>query len=71
MLAMAISVWLLGVAMKSPPVGAAYVVWVGIGALGTAIFGNLFFGKSANIGRVASLALILAAIVGLKLCTPT
>jgi quaternary ammonium compound-resistance protein SugE len=68
--AMLLSVWLLGIAMKSLPVGTAYAVWVGIGAIGTAIFGIILFAESANIGRLISLALIFAGIVGLKLSTP-
>ena len=69
-LAMGISVGLLGIAMKSLPVGTAYAVWVGVGAVGTAILGIVLFGESANAGRIFSLALILAGIIGLKLATP-
>jgi len=68
-LAMILSVWLLGMAMKSLPVGTAYAVWVGIGAIGTAIFGILLFGESANLGRLLSLSFIFVGIVGLKLST--
>ena len=68
--AMLLSFWLLGIAMKSLPVGTAYAVWVGIGAIGTAIFGIILFAESANIGRLLSLLLIFAGIVGLKLSTP-
>lgn len=68
-LAMVLSVWLLGVAMKVLPVGTAYAVWVGIGAVGTAILGIYLFGESANVGRIISLALIVAGIIGLKLTT--
>lgn len=70
-LAMVASVWLLAVAMKSLPVGTAYAIWVGIGAVGTAIAGIILFGESANIGRILSLILIIAGIVGLKLSTAT
>ena len=69
-LAMGISVGLLGIAMKSLPVGTAYAVWVGVGAVGTAVLGIVLFGESANAGRLVSLALILAGIIGLKLATP-
>ena len=69
-LAMGVSVGLLGIAMKSLPVGTAYAVWVGVGAVGTAILGIVLFGESANAGRLVSLALILAGIIGLKLTTP-
>jgi quaternary ammonium compound-resistance protein SugE len=69
-LAMAISVVLLGIAMKSLPIGTAYAVWVGVGAVGTAILGIVLLGEPANAGRVLSLALIVAGIVGLKMATP-
>lgn len=69
-LAMTISLGLLGIAMKSLPVGTAYAVWVGVGAVGTAILGIVLLGEPANAGRLLSLALILAGIVGLKLATP-
>lgn len=69
--AMAISVGLLGVAMKSLPVGTAYAVWVGVGAVGTALLGMVLFGEPANAGRLISLGFILAGIIGLKLATPT
>jgi quaternary ammonium compound-resistance protein SugE len=69
-LAMAISVVLLGMAMKSLPIGTAYAVWVGVGAVGTAILGIVLLGEPANAGRVLSLALIVAGIVGLKMATP-
>ena len=69
-LAMVISVVLLGIAMKTLPVGTAYAVWVGIGAVGTAILGMVLLGEAANAGRIVSLALIVAGVVGLKLATP-
>ncbi|TWO69909.1 quaternary ammonium compound efflux SMR transporter SugE [Caenimonas sedimenti] len=65
--AMVISVVLLGIAMKSLPVGTSYAVWVGVGAVGTAILGIILFGEPATAGRIASLGLIVAGIVGLKL----
>ena len=68
--AMIVSIWLLGIAMKSLPVGTAYAIWVGVGAVGTAILGIVLLGESANAGRLISLALIVAGIVGLKLATP-
>jgi quaternary ammonium compound-resistance protein SugE len=68
--AMVGSVLLLGMAMKSLPVGTSYAVWVGVGAVGTAILGIVLFGEPANVGRLASLGLIVAGIVGLKLATP-
>jgi len=69
-LAMVISLGLLGIAMKSLPVGTAYAVWVGVGAIGTAILGIALFGEPANAGRILSLVLILAGIIGLKVATP-
>ncbi len=69
-IAMMISLGLLGVAMKSLPVGTAYAVWVGVGAVGTAILGIVLLGEPASAGRLLSLALIVAGIVGLKLATP-
>ena len=65
--AMIISLGLLGVAMKTLPVGTSYAVWVGVGAVGTAILGIVLLGESANLGRLVSLGLIVAGIVGLKL----
>jgi quaternary ammonium compound-resistance protein SugE len=69
-LSMIISLALLGIAMKSLPVGTAYAVWVGVGAVGTAILGIVLMGEAANPLRLVSLGLIIAGIVGLKLATP-
>lgn len=68
---MIISLALLGIAMKELPVGTAYAVWVGVGAVGTAILGIMLFGDSANTMRLASLGLIIAGIIGLKLASPS
>jgi quaternary ammonium compound-resistance protein SugE len=68
--AMAVSLWLLGIAMKSLPVGTAYAVWVGVGAVGTVILGIVLFGEPANSARLISVMLIVAGIIGLKLATP-
>jgi len=68
--AMAISLWLLGIAMKSLPLGTAYSVWVGVGAVGTVILGIFLLGEPANAARLLSVALIVAGIIGLKLATP-
>jgi quaternary ammonium compound-resistance protein SugE len=65
--AMVASIGLLGLAMKSLPVGTAYAIWVGIGAVGTALLGMWLFKEPATVGRLLSLALIVAGIVGLKL----
>ena len=70
LLSMALSVVLLGIAMKTLPVGTAYAVWVGVGAVGTAILGMVLLNEPANAARFLSLALIVAGIVGLKLSTP-
>lgn len=69
-LAMVISLWLLGIAMKSLPVGTAYSVWVGVGAVGTVALGIVLFNEPASAGRMLSAACIIAGIVGLKLATP-
>lgn len=68
--AMVLSVVLLGVAMKSLPVGTSYAVWVGVGAVGTAILGMVLFGEPASTGRLLSLGFIVVGIVGLKLASP-
>ncbi|CAQ85840.1 MULTISPECIES: quaternary ammonium compound efflux SMR transporter SugE [Photorhabdus] len=65
--AIALSMGLLAYAMKGLPVGTAYAVWTGIGAVGTAIFGIIVLGESASIAKVLSLVLIVAGIIGLKL----
>ena len=65
-LAMGASVGLLGLALRTLPVGTAYAVWTGIGAVGTAILGMVLFGEAATAMRLACIALIVAGIVGLK-----
>ncbi|MBP8985311.1 MAG: quaternary ammonium compound efflux SMR transporter SugE [Syntrophobacterales bacterium] len=69
-LTMIISLWLLGIAMKSLPVGTAYAIWVGVGAVGTVALGIVLFGEPAGAVRLISVALIIFGIVGLKLATP-
>ena len=66
-LSMGLSGYFLYLAQKSIPIGTAYVIWTGIGAIGTVILGILFFHDSANIFRLLFLSLILIGIVGLKL----
>ena len=61
------SMWLLALAARELPIGTAYAVWVGIGACGTAVFGILRLGEPASAGRLCCLALLIAAVVGLKL----
>ena len=67
LISMGVSVWFLAIAMKTIPVGTAYAVWTGIGAVGVAILGIVLFGESREILRVACLFLIIAGIIGLKL----
>lgn len=64
--AMVLSVGLLGVAMRTLPVGTAYAVWTGIGAVGTVVLGIVLFGEPATAARLACVALIVSGIVGLK-----
>ncbi len=61
------SFWLLSLAMKDLPVGTAYAVWVGIGAVGTALLAVALFGEPVNIARVLGVGLILGGIITLKL----
>jgi quaternary ammonium compound-resistance protein SugE len=68
--AMAISLGLLGIAMKSLPVGTAYALWVGVGAVGTVILGIVLFNEPVNALRMISVGLIIAGLVGLKLASP-
>ncbi len=70
LVAMAASMWFLALALKQIPIGTGYAVWVGIGAVGTAILGIVLFGESAAWPRLACIALICAGIAGLKLATP-
>ena len=64
---MIISPGLLGIAMKGLPLGTAYSIWVGVGAVGTVILGIVLLGESASVPRMISVALIIAGIIGLKL----
>ena len=64
---MGCSGYLLYLAQKSIPIGTAYVVWTGIGAVGTVLLGILFFNDSASVLRLLFVTLILAGVVGLKL----
>ncbi|PBJ00250.1 Quaternary ammonium compound-resistance protein SugE [Pseudomonas ogarae] len=67
--AMAISLGLLGLAMKELPLGTAYAIWTGVGAVGTVIAGIILFGESMALVRLASVALIVAGLIGLKVST--
>lgn len=64
---MAVSLGLLGLALKSLPLGTAYAIWTGIGTVGTAILGIMLFGEPATVLRLLCIGLIVAGIVGLKL----
>ncbi|MET7244170.1 quaternary ammonium compound efflux SMR transporter SugE [Methylobacterium sp. EM32] len=66
-LSMVASVVLLGMALRTLPVGTAYAVWTGIGTVGTALLGIALFGEPATAARLACIGLIVAGIVGLKL----
>ncbi len=68
-IAMAISVWLLAIAVRTLPLGTAYAVWTGIGAIGAATIGILWYGEAASALRLVSLGLIVAGIAGLKLAS--
>ena len=68
--AMAVSLGLLGISMKDLPVGTAYAVWVGVGAVGTVILGIVLFHEPLNALRIGSVVLIVLGLVGLKLATP-
>jgi quaternary ammonium compound-resistance protein SugE len=67
--AMIASVALLGWSLKTLPVGTAYAVWTGIGAVGTALLGMLLFNESREVARLVCIGLIVAGILGLKLVT--
>ena len=67
--AMAVSMALLGIAVRTLPLGTAYAVWTGIGTVGTVIVGILLFGESASFVRLLCVSMIVSGIVGLKLVT--
>ena len=69
--AMVVSFYLLAQAMRTIPVGTAYAVWTGIGAVGVAVVGMVVFGESRTVARIVCLALILAGIVGLRIFSAT
>ena len=68
-ISMVVSVVLLGLALRTLPVGTGYAVWTGIGTVGTAILGIVLFGDPANALRIACIGLIVAGILGLKLAS--
>ena len=69
LVAMAASFWLLSVAMKTIPLGTAYAIWTGIGAVGVAIFGMMVFDEPRTLIRILCLMMIVSGIVGLKLAS--
>lgn len=66
-LSMAMSGWLLFLAQKTIPIGTAYIVWTGIGGVGTALVGIVFFGDSISVVRLMCLSMIVFGVIGLKL----
>ena len=70
LITMAGSFWLLTFAMRSIPLGTAYAIWTGIGAVGAVIFGIIVLGEVLSFARIMSVGLILAGIIGLKLFQP-
>ena len=64
------SVYLLGLAVRTIPIGTGYAVWTGIGAVGVAILGMVLFNEPKALARIGSILLIVAGIAGLKLVTP-
>jgi quaternary ammonium compound-resistance protein SugE len=68
--AMVLSLWLLGLAVRTLPLGTAYAIWTGIGTVGTVAVGVMLFEEPASIVRLLCVALIVSGIVGLKLVTP-
>jgi quaternary ammonium compound-resistance protein SugE len=69
LISMAASMGLLGVALRTLPLGTAYAVWTGIGTVGTAVLGVILFGEPATVIRLVCIALIIAGIVGLKVAS--
>ncbi len=69
-IAMVVSIALLGLALRTLPLGTAYAVWTGIGTIGTVIFGIVMLNESASIARIGCILLIVAGIAGLKLLAP-
>jgi quaternary ammonium compound-resistance protein SugE len=69
-ISMIASLGLLGLSLKTLPLGTAYAIWTGVGTIGTAIFGILLLGEAATVARLVCIGLIVAGIVGLKLVSP-
>jgi quaternary ammonium compound-resistance protein SugE len=69
LLCMTASIGLLALALKTLPMGTAYAIWTGIGAVGTAALGIVLFGDPATVARIGCIGLIVAGIIGLKLAS--
>lgn len=69
-IAMVVSLWLLGLAVRTLPLGTAYAIWTGIGTVGTVAVGVVLFDEPATVVRLVCVALIVSGIVGLKVVTP-
>ena len=67
---MIVSLWLLGLALRTLPLGTAYAIWTGVGTVGTALLGMALFSEPADTIRLGCIGLIVAGIVGLKLVSP-
>lgn len=70
-LAMVVSMYLLALAARTLPIGTAYTVWVGIGAVGATVLGMILFGESRDVQRILCLLMITAGVIGLKILDPT
>lgn len=70
LVSMTLSVGLLGIALKTLPLGTGYAVWTGVGTIGTVLLGIYLFGESVDAMRLVCIAMIVAGIAGLKLVTP-
>jgi quaternary ammonium compound-resistance protein SugE len=69
--AMAISIWLLAISLKSLPLGTAYTIWTGIGAIGTVVYGIVVLGDAKDLLRILFILMIISGIVGLKITSST
>ncbi len=70
-ISMIVSLVFLEYALRTLPVGTAYAIWVGIGAVGTAVLGMWLFNESRDVARIVCLMLIVAGVIGLKVVTPS
>lgn len=68
--ALVLSMALLGLALRTLPLGTAYAIWTGLGTIGTAVLGMILLGEPASAARIVCIGLIVSGIIGLKLVTP-